>query len=67
MLKLLLILWFYMDTETRHFRGALAWQAGPPFSIFYFTFFSIVVLKITGSLKKKTNNKMLNSTNVQIS
>lgn len=56
-----------MDTETRHFRGALAWQAGPPFSLFYFTFFSIVVLKITGSLKEKTNNKMLNSTNVQIS
>lgn len=56
-----------MDTETRHFRGALAWQAGPPFSLLFYFFFSIVVLKITGSLKEKTNNKMLNSTNVQIS
>lgn len=54
-----------MDTETRHFRGALAWQAGPPLFYILFYFFSIVVLKITGSLKK--NNKMLNSTNVQIS
>lgn len=51
-----------LGTLEVHLHGRL----GPPFLYFNFTFFSIVVLKITGSLKK-TNNKMLNSTNVQIS
>lgn len=29
---------FYMDTETRHFTGALARQAGPPFLSFILLF-----------------------------